>query len=269
MILIKKLSVFALLITILASCSQYEKVRKGSDYDKKYEMAVAQYNKGKFVKALPLFEEVISIYSKLSEKGERSYYYLCYCHYNTGSYSVASYYFKNYTKNYPASEHVEECAFMSAYCKVNDSPKSSLDQSNSYKAINELQLFLNRYPNSSRKEECNKIIDELRAKLEKKAVDNAKLYYKTSDYKAASIAFNNVLNDFPDTDEREEILFLIVKSNYNLAINSVEDKKLERFNETIKSYTKFVDNYPNSFRIKEVEGMYYDAQKEVEKITNS
>lgn len=254
---------------LLASCSQYEKVRKGNDYDKKYEMAVLQYEKGKYIKALPLFEEVISIFSKLSEKGERSYYYLSYCHYNMGDYSVASYYFKNYTKNYPASEHVEECAFMSAYCKVNDSPKSSLDQSNSYRAINELQLFLNRYPNSSRKEQCNQIIDELREKLEKKAVDNAKLYYRTSDYKAAKIAFENVLNDFPDTDYREEILFLIVKSNYNLAINSVEDKKKERFNETIKSYTKFVDNYPNSSRIKEVESIYTDAQKEVEKITKS
>lgn len=262
----KIIVVFVSLIIILSSCSEYEKVLKGSDYDKKYEVALKMYKKEKFMKAYPLFEEVISVFSKLSEKGERAYYYLAYSHYNLGDYPIASYYFKNYTRTYPTSEHVEECAFMSAYCKVNSSPKSTLDQSSTRKAINELQAFLNRYPKSDRKEQCNKIIDELRDKLETKAIDNAKLYYKTGNYKAATISFKNVLKDFPDTEYREELLFLTVKANYNLAVNSVEDKKKERFEETIKSYTKFVDNYPQSGMIKEVENMYNTATKQVQKL---
>ncbi len=83
------------------------------------------------------------------------------------------------------------------------------------------------------------------------------------------MALNNVLKDFPDTDSREELLFLIVKSNYNLAINSVEDKKVEICEETIKSYTKFVDNYPSSKKIKEAEKMYIASEKEVKKSTDT
>lgn len=263
----RKLFFIIISVTILfVSCSEYEKVLKGSDYDKKYEMASNLYLKGKYIKALPLFEEVISIYSKLSEKGERSYYYLCYCHYNMGDYALASYYFKSYTRTYPTSDHVEECAFMGALCQVNSSPTSSLDQSSTYKAIDELQIFLNRYPNSDRKDTCNVIIDDLRDKLETKAYDNAILYYRMEDYQAASVAFENMLNDYPDTDYREELLFLDVKSKYNLAINSVEKKKKERFEETIKSYTKFVDNYPTSKRIREIEGMYKTSLSQLEKL---
>lgn len=263
----KKIIYYIVIITaLLVSCSEYEKVLKGADYDKKYDMAVKLYHKEKYLKALPLFEEVISIFSKLSEKGERSYYYLTYCHYNMGDYNLASYYFKNYTRTYPASDHVEECAFMSAYCKVNSSPNSTLDQSSTYKAIDELQVFMNRYPDSERKDTCNKIIDDLRDKLELKAYDNAVLYYRTGNYKAASVAFKNMLNDYPDTEYREELLYLDVKAKYNLSINSVEDKKKERFEETTKSYTKFVDNFPTSRRLRELEGLYKNSTAQLNKL---
>jgi len=99
--------------------------------------------------------------------------------------------------------------------------------------------------------------------LELKAYDNAKLYYRMEDYKAATIAFKNMLNDFPDTEYREELLFLSLKANYKLASNSVEKKKKDRFEETIKSYTKFVDNYPSSSYLREAESIYEDAQKQL------
>lgn len=260
---IQKTFVLITTILLLFSCSEYEKVLKGDDYDKKYEMAVKLYQKKKFVKAVPLFEEVISIYSKLSEKGEKGYYYLCYCHYNMQNYALAGYYFKNFTATYPLSKHAEECLFMSANCKVQASPKSSLDQSNTMGAINELQAFMNRYPNTTRKDTCNAIIDELRGKLEEKAFESSKLYFHMEDYEAASVSFTNMLSDYPDTELREEVLFLIVKSNYNLALNSVNKKKLARFEETIKSYTKFVDNFPNSVRLAELQPIYKKSQMEI------
>ena len=248
---------------MLVSCSEYEKVLKGDDYDKKYDMALKMYEKKKFLKAIPLFEEVISIYSKLSEKGEKAYYYLCYSHYNIQEYALAGYYFSNFQVTYPLSKHAEEAAFMSANCKVNASPKSSLDQSYTVGAINGLQSFLNRYPNTTRKDTCNSIIRELRSKLEVKAYESAKLYYKMEEYSAASVAFTNMLKEYPDTRLREEVLYLIVKSNYKLAANSVKAKKVERFEETIKSYTKFVDNFPESDRLKELESFYTKSQKEL------
>ncbi len=256
------LILFATLLVV--SCSEYEKVLKGDDYDKKYDMALKMYNKKKFIKAIPLFEEVISIYSKLSEKGEKGYYYLCYCHYNTQNYALASYYFRNFQVTYPQSKHAEEAAFMSAICKVEASPKPSLDQSNTVTAINELQAFMNRYPKTTKKDTCNLIIDQLRDKLEEKAYQSAKLYYNMEEYAASAVAFTNMLSDYPDTDYREEALYLVVKSNYRLANNSIKEKKVERFEETIKSYTKFVDNFPKSERLKELEEYYNKALREVQ-----
>ncbi len=263
---IKNYFLVLIAMVMLVSCSEYERVLKGDDYVKKYNMAVDLYQKKKFVKAVPLFEESISIFSKLSEKGEKAYYYLCYSHYFMQDYALAGYYFKNFTVTYPTSEHTEECAFMSANCRVQSSPKSSLDQSNTLGAINELQEFLNRYPTTERKDTCNKIIGGLRGKLEAKSFESAKLYYHMEDYASATVSFTNMLSDYPDTDLREEVLYLIVKSNYNLAINSVASKKVERFEETIKSYTKFVDNFPKSNQISEIENMYKVSQLELNKI---
>ena len=261
--LLQKALLVILTSLLLFSCSEYEQVLKGDNYDKKYEMAVELYQKKKFVKAVPLFEEVISIFSKLSEKGEKSYYYLCYCHYNMQQYQLAGYYFKNFNITYPLSNHAEEAAFMSANCKVQASPKSSLDQTYTMGAINELQSFMNRYPATIRKDTCNLIIDNLRDKLEIKAFESAKLYYHMESYEAATVTFANMLSDYPDTDYREEALYLMVMSNYNLALNSVDQKKVERFEETIKSYTKFVDNFPKSVKIKELEIIYLKAQQEI------
>ena len=102
----------------------------------------------------------------------------------------------------------EEVAFMNAHCYYLESPSYSLDATNTYKAIGELQYFIDKYPNSERVDKCNSLIDNLRDKLENKAFHNAKLYYDREDF--SRFALNNVVNDFPDTDYREEAFFLIL-----------------------------------------------------------
>jgi len=266
MTLIKKIFLLLFSVTLLFSCSEYEKVLKADYSPKKYEMAMKMYKKHKFLKAIPLFEEVISLESKFSSKGEEAYYYLCYSHYNTQSYQLAGYYFNNFSITYPQSKHVEEASFMSVNCKVNTSPIYSLDQGNTIGAITSLQSFLKKYPNSTRKDTCIAIIDELQGKLEKKAFENASLYYKTGNFQSASVAFSNTLKEYPDIENREEILYYIVKSNYKLANNSIKSKKVERFEETIKSYTKFVDNFPTSKKLLELETYYTKAQRELKLI---
>ena len=261
--LFKKYILVLFSIVLLLSCSEYEKVLKADYSPKKYDMAMKMYKKHKFLKAIPLFEEVISLESKFSAKGEESYYYLCYSHYNIQSYNLAGYYFNNFAVTYPQSTHAEEAVFMSANCKVNTSPKYSLDQGNTTGAIQELQSFLKKYPNSTRKDTCVAIIDQLQGKLENKAYENAMLYYKMEDYHAASTSLSNILKDYPDIEYREKILYYVVKSNYNLANNSVKSKKTERFEETIKSYTKFVDNFPQSKKISELEIIYKSAQRKL------
>lgn len=255
--------VFVLFITV--SCSEYNKLVKSTDLDKKYEMAIKYYEKDDYVKALPLLEELVSVY-RGTAKAESIYYYYAYTNYNMGDYTIAGYHFHNFVKTFPNSIHTEECAYMNAYCYYLNSPSYSLDQTDTKAAIKEFQAFINQYPKSTRLAECNEIVDKLRAKLERKSYEIAKQYYYIGDYKAAIYSFNNTLKDFPDTKYREELSFLIIQSNYLLAANSIESKKEERLTVTIDSYIKFIDTFPKSTYLKDAESIYESALKMKEKL---
>jgi outer membrane protein assembly factor BamD len=249
---------------ILEGCkSKYQKVLKGTDINKKYELAKYYYNKKDYFRALELLEELVNVY-RGTEDAETIYYYYAYCHYGLKDLLTARYHFKNFAETYPRSKYAEECRYMAAYCYYLDSPEYSLDQENTYKAIESLQLFINLYPKSARVQECNELIDKLRAKLEMKAYQNAKLYYKIGEYKSAIYAFRNAINDFPDTHYKEEMDFLTIKSSYLYSKNSIESKKAERFLETIDYYQNFVDLYPNSQYLKEAQGIFDESLKEME-----
>jgi len=237
--------IYIVLVGSLFGCSEYQKVLKSTDLDYKYTKAVEYYNDEKYNKAYPLFDELLTLY-RGTPKAQDVYYYYAYTNYHIGDYILASYHFKNFYKTFPNHEKAEEAAFMVGYCYYLESPPYSLDQSYTYKAINELQLFVNTHPESERLYECNDLISELRGKLERKSFEKAKLYYETGYYMSAVIAFNNTLNDFPDTEYREEALFLRLESAYKLADNSIESKKLQRFIEAQTAYFDFTDNYPES-----------------------
>jgi len=261
----RNLFVILLAAFLFTGCSEYSKVLKSNDYAYKFEKAKEYYAEGECTKALPLFEEMLSIY-RLTAKGEDVFYYYSQTNYCAQEFYVAGYYFKSFVKTYPGSPRAEECAFLGAMCSVMNSPEIALDQTETTKAIDELQLFLNRYPNTNKQDTCNAIIKTMRLKLEVKAVESAKLYYQMEQYKAAAFALKNVLVDYPDIRFKEDILHYIVKSNFKFAENSVEKKKQERYAETIKSYHKFADAFPESTELKEAETMYNSAVKELERL---
>ena len=249
---------------LVVSCSEYQKVLKSDDANYKFDMAVKYYEKDDFLRAYPIFEEIIPLL-RGTDKAEVAMYYYSYCNYYLEDYYVAGYSFKKFHRTYPNSDHAEEALFMTAYCDYINSPTYSLDQTNTRNAIDELQVFANTYPKSARIDSCNKLIDELRTKLEKKSFENAKLYHKTGFYKSAVIALENTLKDFPNTERAEEINYLILKSKYELAINSIFDKKEERIEDVIDTYYTFVDRYGSSEYLKECEVMYNKAVEEREK----
>ena len=239
-----------ILTVVLFSCGEYQKVLKSTDIDYKFEMAVKYYEKADFVRAMPLFRELTTTL-RATKRTEEVMYYLAYCHYNSGDFITSSYLFKSYITTFPNGIHEEECSFMSAYCTYLESPSYSLDATYTQKAILELQDFILNYSNSTRIENCIKLINELQNKLALKAFENAKQYYKTKYFKSSIIALNNVLVDYPDNQYREEIYFLILKSSYELALNSISTKKEERFNNTIDDYLVFKDNFPKSKYLKQ------------------
>ncbi|WP_026904358.1 outer membrane protein assembly factor BamD [Pedobacter glucosidilyticus] len=230
----------------LSSCkSKFEKLRTSNDVAKKYQEAIKLYNKKDYTKALTLFDDLVQRYRGRSE-AEDLYYYYAYTNYQLKDYLSARYHFKTFADTYPSSPKAEECRFMTAYCYYLDSPNFSLDQDNTYKAIESLQLFINIYPRSERVAEASKLILDLRDKLERKSYANAKLFLDIGDYQAAVIAFRNSMKDFPDTKFAEEMEYLIIEAQYLYAKNSREIKQEDRYNEALVEYERFTEKYPNS-----------------------
>jgi outer membrane protein assembly factor BamD len=253
------------MFSILPSC-KFSRILKSGDNEKKYNAAMKYYEKKDYYHALQLFEELISVY-KGSNKSEKMYFYFAQCYYKTGEFPTAAYHFNNFTVTFPNSEFAEEAQFMNAYCYYEDSPTYSLDQTNTMDAIRQFQLFVNKYPHSPRVQECNNYMDMLRFKLENKAFQIAKLYYRTGNYSAAVVALANVVKDFPTTQFKEECLYLSVKSAYLYAKNSIESKKTERFKNAIENYYKLVDFFPASAWIKDAEFYYNQSQHEIKKLS--
>jgi outer membrane protein assembly factor BamD len=264
-----KYIVFLCLVTLVfASCSEYSKVVKGSDYPTKLKMANELKESGDCYKALTLYDELMTFY-RLSDKAENVYYSYAQTHYCLKDFYLASYYFHRFTKNFPNSPRVEECAYMSALCTKENSPDYNLDPTETKKAISEFQLFLDRFPNSSRVDTCNYMISELRSKLERKSYEQGKLYYKMEQYNSAVVAFETTLRDYPDTKYREELMFLSVKAAYLLASNSIQIKKQERFDKTIESYRIFADYFKDSKYMKDATNYFESSEKALNKLTEN
>ncbi|WPU93457.1 outer membrane protein assembly factor BamD [Mucilaginibacter sabulilitoris] len=254
-------SVLALLIITLGSCkSKYEKLKASNDYAKKYQEAIKYYNQKDYNKALGLFEVLVERYRGRAE-AEDLFYYYAFTNYKLKDYTSARYHFKQFADTYPSSTRAEECRFFSAYCYYLDSPIYSLDQDNTLKAIEALQLFINLYPKSDRVAEASKLIQNLRDKLETKAYANAKLYLTIGDYQSAVIAFNNALRDYPDTKYGEEMEYLIVKSQYQYASHSLEYKQEDRYNQTVVYADQFNEKYPSSKYGAETKDLAKDSER--------
>lgn len=255
--------IFGLILLVFSACSEYNKVLKSNDNELKKTKALEYYEGGDYIKAITLLEEIIPYY-KLTPEGEKLYFYYCMANYKLEDYYLAGYYFSRFVRQYPRSVYCEEALFLAAMCSVHNSPEYSLDQTETYNALDGIQVFIDMFPNSSRIDTCHIIMDNLRAKLELKQFEYAKLYYKTENYKAAVVALNATLEKFPKSVYKEDILYLLVMSNYNLAINSIPSKKLERLNETLKSYSKFVAEFPQSEKLKELDLIKKKTEEEIE-----
>jgi outer membrane protein assembly factor BamD len=245
--MLKRFAFFAglILLITLASCNKYNQLLKSTDYEKKYEAAIKYYEEKNYLKAYPLLEEMVTV-TRGSEKAEKVYYYYASCNFYLEDYELAGFHFKNFVKTYPGSKYAEEAMFLSAYTFYLTSSEPSLDQTYTYKAITELQLFINKYPGTEKAEEATKLIDTLREKLEVKTYNICKQYFKTENYKSTIVCVENALRDFPGSKFNEELSFLSVKANYLYAIHSVETKKPERLKSTLDAAKSFIMLYPES-----------------------
>ncbi|MBL7828960.1 MAG: outer membrane protein assembly factor BamD [Saprospiraceae bacterium] len=251
---------------LAASCkSNYEKIRTSGDAELILTKAFDYYEKKNYQRALSLFDLVLNTL-RGDARAEKAYYQYAYCHYNTKQYLLAAFYFKNFSNTFTNSQFREETAFMSAYSNYLLSPTFRLDQGNTKTAIEEFQLFVNLFPSSKRVEECNKLIDGLRRKLEEKAFAEGQLYYDLRQYQSAVISFDNLLRDYPESPDVERVRYLIAKSSYLLSENSVIEKKVERFTECVKRCEDFLGKYPKGSYSKEIKQLKKDAEASLKNV---
>lgn len=228
------------------------------------------YKKADYYKAGLLFEEILPLLNGKPE-AEAATFYNAYCQYHQGLYSMSQYMFKNFYDTYARSDFAQESLYMYTYSLYKDSPISSLDQSSTLSAISAMQDFVNTYPESAFSAEATKLILELREKLEKKAYEKVKLYYKTSEgdirnFKSSVVAIANFQREFPDSKYNEELSYLKVDAEHKYGMNSFAEKQKDRFQEAVNFYQEFVDKYPNSKYIKSAEKIYDDSQSELARI---
>ncbi len=258
-----KLSVLLLTFLLLAGCGEYEKILKSRDYPIKYEKALEYYNNGEFVKAATLIDQVVNIY-RGTTKADTVKYYQAMSYYGQRDYILAGHYFNELATTYSSSNYQEDSEFMAAYCYYKQSPRPDLDQQPTFSAINSFKMFMNKYPTSERIEECLSLIDEMSNKLVEKSYNSARLYYDLGYYKSAITALRNSLEQYPETKYREELLYLVLKSTFLLADNSIESKRKERLQTTQDEYLSFSSEFPESEYLKDAERMYKLTQKELE-----
>lgn len=254
---------FIAVLGLVSACkSKFEIVRTSGNPDLILQKAFEYYEKEDYQRAITLFDLVLN-QIKGKDSAEKAYFQYAYAHYHTKQFVLAAYYFKNFSNTFTSSPFREEASFMSAYSNYQQSPSFRLDQTNTITAIDEFQTFVNLFPQSKRVEECNALIDECRRKLEQKAFAEGQLYYNTKQYQAAVISFDNLLKEYPESPEAEEVRYLIVKSDYLLSINSIVDRKIERYTETIARCDAFLEKYPKSENVKEVKQIRKDADTEL------
>ncbi len=236
------LFLFLGLVVFTSSCSQYDKLLKSTDYEKMYTEAKRYYDKKDYGKASQLLD-VLLVQFKGDPRFQEVYLMYAYSRYGMEEIVIASYHFNNFYQSFPNNPRAEEALYMHVYCEYLDSYPYYLDPSVSRRAMDEIQLFINLYPESEYVEECNNYLDVLRGRLRKKSLESALLYLKMEDYMAAQIALKNTIQDFPELENRDEVMSIIVECQYKLAIRSISTKKEERLKEVDDLYTEFVQNF--------------------------
>jgi len=243
------------IVASLSQCSGYNKMLKSGDVEEKMSYAEAALDSGNCFRALPLYDELMQL-TRGTEQAPDIHWNRALTHDCVNDFYLSRYYFQSFAKTFPNDPRVEEASFRAALCSYYLSPEASLDQTETRSAIDELQLFMDRYPSSALRDSSQAMVDNLRSKLELKAFENARLYHKTGNYKSATIAMKHAMEDYPGSPYQEELQFLIIDSHFQYATRSTERRKMERYNDAIEAFHTFASRFPTSSRMKDAQRLY-------------
>lgn len=256
------LRVFIVLIVslLITSCSEYEKLLKSPDLELKKNKVKEYYDKGQYAKASGLLSQVLPRY-RATEEAENLNWMNAQSYYGMKDFMMAGTEFKNFSDLYPFSKNADEATFLTALCDYYQSPKAELDQQNTKNAISGFYLYITRFPASPRVDEAKKYIKELQERLVEKSYLSAKLYYDMKQYRAAVVALNNALKEYPETTYREEMMYLKLSSLFLYAEFSVASKKMERYQATLDDYYSYMEEFPKGNYAREVSRIFQATGK--------
>lgn len=245
---------------LVSSCGEYEKLLKSTDFDLKKSKAKEYYDAGQYVKVTELLTQILPRY-RATDEAEDLNWMNAQSYYGMKDYFMAGSTFKLFIDQFPFGKHAEEAYYMAAMCDYNISARPELDQENSRNSIEGFKIFINKFPNSSKVEESNKLIRDLEDKQVEKSYMSAKLYYDMKQYKAAVVALNNSLKEFANTKYREKMMYLKLNSLFQYAELSMANKQKERYQATLDDYYSFMEEFPQSIYLKDINGIFQKTNK--------
>ena len=250
----------AVATVVLCSCkTQYEMLLNSNDVEMKYDAAFEYFNAGKFARAAEVFES-LSMLTDGTAKDDTVRYYWGLSNYNAKDYYTADTNFEQFLESYPRSPFASDARYLRLDCLYRQTLRYELDQTPTYKAINSISEYILEYPSSEHISSCRDMLVDLNERLDRKAYEAAKLYYRMEDYIASRVAFRNVLKDDSDNVYREDILYYIAMSSYKYAYLSVPEKQKERYLTFVDDYFNFIGEIPDSHYRKELDAVYKRAQ---------
>jgi outer membrane protein assembly factor BamD len=264
--LISRISAVFIFLSFFNCASNLDKALKSTDKAFIIQTAKEYYDKKKYEEAILLYDKSGPLLTNTEETKEVTYFSAL-SNQAAENYITAAHQFNVFHINYPTSPLAENALFQSAMSLYKISPEYNLDPEYTQDAINRFQSFANTYPDSQKVVEATKKIEELRGKLEKKSFSKAMLYYKILNFKSATSDFKNFLEDYPETKRREEVLYLIFISDFNLAIKSIKEKKEERIKNALNSYNKLIETYSQSKYTEEIAKLKKTLLEEQKQLT--
>ncbi|MDR1499957.1 MAG: outer membrane protein assembly factor BamD [Tannerellaceae bacterium] len=261
--------IFALTV-LFSSCGEYNKILKSTDYELRYSYAKKYFNDKQYTRAATLLEDLIVVF-KGTSNAEESLYLLAQSYYGQKDYQTASQYFNTYYTTYPKGEYVELARYYSGYGLYLDSPDVRLDQTQTYRAIEELQLYMEYYPQSERASDAQDIMFELQEKLALKELLSTRLYYNLGSYQAylgnnflsSIITAQSALKNYPFSKYREDFIYLILQSKYELALVSVNEKLQGRYRDVVDEYYNYTNEFPDGKYSRQAQRFFEYANKRI------
>lgn len=252
----------AAVLSAVSCKSQYEMLLNSNDADLKYDAAFKYFDQEKYQKAAALFES-LSVLTNGTERDDTVRYYWGLSNYKNSDYYTAETNFSDFVGSFPRSPFAPQARFLRIDCLYRQTLRYELDQSPTNLAISAINEYIAEYPDNENIGVCRDMLDDLNKRLDTKAYEGAKLYYKMEDYIASRVALRNVLKDNSENVYREDILYYIAMSSYKYAHLSVRSKQKERYLTFIDDYLNFVGELPDSPYRRELDVLYRRAQKEL------